>query len=76
MNESYLKEVHEKLYINIQNILKPIREYISELDSKYNGLYSEELVYEINMFIDENHTFEEVVEKREHFQVYNNFTSL
>ncbi|KAK6642963.1 hypothetical protein RUM43_004465 [Polyplax serrata] len=70
VNESYLNDVHKTLDENMENLFSPINAYLDKLDLEYSGLYSEELVYEINMFIDENHTFEEVVEKREHFQGY------
>lgn len=49
--------------------MTPIVDYIDELDAEYSGLYSEDLVRDINQFIDEDHTFEEVVQKREIFQV-------
>lgn len=69
LNDSYLRGVHDRLEANLNKMMAPLNSYLAELDEEYSGLYSEELVYEINMFIDENHTFEEVVEKREHFQV-------
>lgn len=61
--------MHDKLDYNFDRLFEPVYNYMDALDDEYNGLYSAELVYEINSFIDENHSFEEVVEKREHFQV-------
>lgn len=60
---------HRKLQENLERLMKPVDDYIEELGEQYSGLYSEELVNKINQFIDEDHTFEEVVEKREYFQV-------
>lgn len=64
-----MKTAHERLQENLETLMKPIDDYIAKLDQEFNDLYSEDLVNEINLFIDEDHTFEEVVEKRQIFQV-------
>lgn len=65
-----MTEAHQKLQENLEKIMKPVDEYIRKLEEEYSGLCSAELVHEINHFIDQDRSFEEVVEKREYFQVY------
>lgn len=71
LNHPYMSAAHKKLQENLEKLMKPIDDYIEDLGEQYSGLYSEELVNKINQFIDEDRTFEEVVEKREYFQVIN-----
>lgn len=66
----YLNELHETLENNLNRAFNPIITYLHSFQDEYVGLYGPEMYDNITVFLTEEKTFEEFLEKVDEFKEY------